>query len=202
MAEMNSISRFFVNLSASRRAARYFEWIRRNVPIPAAASCLEIGCGNAAFAARFVEGFVPAQYLATDFDRNQLQAARLNLGRRYPRGVPPSLVLGDADMLHLPFADSSFDVVLTFLTLHHASPNHQDFTPVPVALSEISRVLRPSGMLVYEEFLHKESIRRWLVEHGYSIEQLQGRWRRERVMARRTDDPGRKIRPPWDAKSW
>jgi arsenite methyltransferase len=185
MPEMNPVSRFFVNFSSSRRARRNFEWIRRDAPVPPAARCLEIGCGNAALAIRFVEGFQPAQYVATDLDPHQVEEAQRTVSKRYPRGPPPSLVLRASDMLHLPDADASFDVVLAFVTIHHASPSHLDFSQVPTALSEIERVLRPGGLLIYEEFLHKDPIKEWLTSHGFSIDVIRRRWRLESVVSRK-----------------
>lgn len=189
MTEMNPISRFFVNLSASRRSARAYDWVRKDVPIPAGAVCLELGSGTAAFAARFVDGFRPAQYVATDLDPHQVEAARAALAKRFGGRPPPELTVREADMLHLPFADVSFDVVLAFVAIHHASPNHFDFGPIPQALTEIDRVLRARGLLVYREILHKDAIRRWLGDHGYAVERLRRSWRVESVAARKSGPP-------------
>ncbi len=183
MTEMNRVSRFFVNLSAARRAARAYDWIRREAPIPRAARCLEIGCGHGDLAARIVEGFQPAQYVATDLDPLQVESARRAVGKRYPSGPPPALILRTADMVHLPFEDASFDVVLAVVALHHAGQSHHDPAGIPEALSEIDRVLRPGGLVVYQEFLHKELIRKWLADHGFSIDRIRRRRRHESVVA-------------------
>jgi ubiquinone/menaquinone biosynthesis C-methylase UbiE len=62
---------------------------------------------------------------------------KLEFGRRL-RGHP-GLVEGDA--LALPFADTSFDVVMSVCAIEH-------FDDGPAALAEMSRVLRPGGDLV------------------------------------------------------
>lgn len=180
---MNPISRFFVNRSAARRSERRLSWIRQSATIPGQAVCLEIGCGSAALATRFVDAFRPARYVATDLDVRQLEEASRNLGRRYPGGSPSALELKAADMLRLPFPDASFDVVMAFVAIHHASPAHRDFSQVPQALSEIDRVLRPGGLILYSELFHKEAIRKWLTDRGYSISGLQRRWKLESVVA-------------------
>src|SRR5712692_8804736 len=137
MAEMNRISRFFVNRSGARRHARIYEWVRANLSLEEGAACLEIGCGN-------------------------------------------------GDMAALPFPDASFDAVFAFVAIHHASPKHRDFANVPRALSEIDRVLKPKGSLVYEEIEHKGKIRRWLAERGYALLVVQRGLKRESVIATRT----------------
>lgn len=189
MPEMNPVSRFFVNLSARRRAARNYRWIRQEVPIPPGAACLEVGCGNGSLAAQILEGFHPSLYVATDVDPRQVESARRELSRRYPSGLPAALLLQQADMLHLPFADHSFDVVFAFVAIHHASATHEDYSRVPDALAELTRVLRPVGCLVYQEIFHKVRIREWLLGHGYSIERFRSQWRRESVAARRGPVP-------------
>lgn len=185
MSEMNPWARFFVNLSSRRRAARAYDWMRQEVPIPPSARCLEIGCGNGALALRCVEGFHPAKYVATDLDPHQLEEAERTVRTRYPTAPPPGLVLRPADMLHLIDADGSYDVVLAFVAIHHASPSHLDFSRVPEALSEFDRVLAPGGLLVYQELFHKAAIRAWLTGHGFSIDRIRRRWRLESVAARK-----------------
>jgi ubiquinone/menaquinone biosynthesis C-methylase UbiE len=53
--------------------------------------------------------------------------------------VPGRFVVGRAE--RLPFADASFDIVTTSLSLHH-------WEPVEAGLREIARVLEPDGRLV------------------------------------------------------
>ncbi|MGA7861795.1 MAG: class I SAM-dependent methyltransferase [Thermoplasmata archaeon] len=183
MAEMNAIARFFVNTFTGRVNQRRYRWLSANLRLPAHAICLEIGCGNGDLAARILDGLAPARYVATDLDPNQMDVARRHLARHYPQGLPAALELREADMLQLPFPGASFDVVFAFTVLHHASPAHRDFTRVPLALSEISRVLRPLGSLVYEEFFHKDAIRAWLQEHDYALAAVGHRWNRETVIA-------------------
>jgi ubiquinone/menaquinone biosynthesis C-methylase UbiE len=183
MPEMNSFSRFFVNLFGSWNSRRRFRWVQTVIRLPADASCLEIGCGNGDLAARIVDAFTPAHYTATDIDPHQIETAQRHLSSLYHHRVPASLELRTADMLALPFPDSAFDAVFAFVVLHHASSEHHDFTHVPRALGEVSRVLRPGGCLVYEEFLHREAIREWLTARGYTLKVVESRRNHERVVA-------------------
>lgn len=161
MPEMSAFARFFVNRFTGGVNRRRYRWLVANVSLPTTGVFLEIGCGNADLAARIVDGAAPSRYIATDLDARQLDVARRHLAVHYPQGVPPNLELREADMLALPFPDSFFNAVFAYTVLHHAGHPHHDYTEVPRALSEIHRVLRPGGMLAYEEFLHKEKIRMW-----------------------------------------
>ena len=166
MAEMSRVWRFFVNAFNAPRNARILRWIRDTKSLPEGATCLEVGCGNADLAARVMIAFHPSRYVATDLDTNQLSAARVHLAKVFRGRTLPGLELRTADMLHLAFPDALFDAVLAVVAIHHASPDHHDPAQVPNALAEIDRVLRPGGVLLYEEILHKERIRAWLTAHG------------------------------------
>ncbi len=185
MAEMSRISRFFVNAFNAPRNARLLRWIRDSKALPKDAVCLEVGCGNADLAARVMIAFHPTRYVATDLDADQISVARAHLARHYRGRKPLGLELRTADMLHLDFPDGLFDAVLAVVAIHHASPNHHDPAEVPRALAEIDRVLRPGGVLIYEEILHKERIRAWLTEHGYALSGIQRRFKRESVVAKK-----------------
>ncbi len=185
MAEMNAVARFFVNTFGARRNRRRWRWIREHLALPPGASCLEIGPGNGSMAALLVEGLAPQRYLAMELDARQLSAAR-EYARKHPlEGSRGALSLERADMLHLPLPDRSIDAAFAFVALHHASPSHRDFSRVPDALAEIDRTLRPGGYLVYEEFVHKEKIRRWLDDHRFARVAVRQGWAREWVIARK-----------------
>lgn len=185
MAEMNAISRFFVNRSAARRSRRRLRWFQATAEVPPSAVCLEIGSGNGEFADQFLTAFHPARYVATDLDPRQLEEARRHLLKRHESGLPATLDLRPADMTALPFSDASFDVVFAFVCLHHAGATHRDFSRVPIALGEIDRVLRDGGRLAYSEILHQEAIRAWLVKHRYELSGIERRFRVESVVARK-----------------
>lgn len=185
MAEMNALSRWVVNHLKARANARLYEWVAAHTALPPAAVCLEVGCGNGNMAARLVDGMDVGRLVATDVDPRQLEAAAEYLGRRFPGALPAGLELRPADMLRLPFPDAGFDAVFAFSTLHHAGEGHRDASRLGEALTEIDRVLKPGGLLVYEEFLHKELLRRWLSEHRFQAVAVARRWRRELAVVRK-----------------
>ncbi len=189
MAEMNAVGRFFVNAFSARRSRRRYAWIRAQLTLPPGSTILEVGCGNADLAARMTDGFAPVRCVAVDLEPRQIEAARQNLARRYPAGAPAALELRAADMLGLPFPPAQFDAVLAFEALHHAGPDHHDFERIAGALAEIDRVLRPGGVLVYEDFVRTDRLQSWLAGHGYAIGPVLRRRRHESAIARKPRDP-------------
>jgi SAM-dependent methyltransferase len=97
--------------------------------LPTTGTCLDVGCGRGAIGpwltARGLE------YQGVDVSANavrEAQAAGLN-----------AIAIDDAS--HLPFADASFDAVLSIEVLEHL------FLPLN-ALVEMRRVLKPDGVLI------------------------------------------------------
>jgi ubiquinone/menaquinone biosynthesis C-methylase UbiE len=195
MPEMNSFSRFFVNLMSARNSRRRYQWLSTNIRLPPRPSCLEVGCGNGDFAARLLSGLGPERYVATDLDPRQIEVARRHLAHRYPQGFPRALELRTADLLALPFPDASFDATFAFNVLHHTGAEHHDPTNLPRALAELHRVLRPGGNLAYAEFLHKDRIRGWLSERGYTIAAARQRRRGELVVAIKSGQTVESVKP-------
>ncbi len=189
MTEMGRVSRYFVNRSTGRRNRRIYGWLAPNLGLREGAACLEIGCGNGDMARRIVEGFRPSQYVATDLDPRQIEAARSHLVSLYANGLPAALELRTADMLALPFPDASLDAVFAFVSLHHADAHHGAFVNVPKALAEIDRVLRPGGRLGYTEIVNRDRVRGWLVDRGFSIAAESRAWRHDAVVAVKRSPP-------------
>jgi len=96
---------------------------------------LEIGGGSGAMADGVTRSFPAARLTVTDVDEAMVTATRARL-RRYP-----DVRVEPADVTALPYPARSFDVVTTYLMLHHVI----DWLD---ALSESARVLRPGGTLV------------------------------------------------------
>lgn len=101
-----------------------YEWLAEAVP--SAARVLDVACGSAPLWAD-----VPAsRYVGIDASAGELAIAR-------SRGAPVARACAAA----LPCADGSVDVVACSMAL-------QVLQPLPVALAEMARVLRPGGRLV------------------------------------------------------
>ncbi|WP_243438463.1 class I SAM-dependent methyltransferase [Fundidesulfovibrio soli] len=102
------------------------------------ARCLEIGCGNGNGALHALRAFEPAQYHAIDLDPDMLRLAAAK-ARNEQRLC---LLRGDAQAL--PFRDASFDAVFNLGIIHHLEDWRR-------GLAEVSRVLVPGGLFLFEE---------------------------------------------------
>jgi ubiquinone/menaquinone biosynthesis C-methylase UbiE len=102
---------------------------------------LEIGAGSGAMAAELLAMFEDITMCVTDYDDAMVAAAADRLA-----------IFGDrvecrqADATALPFADDSFDTVLSWIMLHHTMAWER-------ALAEAARVLKPGGRLVGYDLL-------------------------------------------------
>jgi len=97
---------------------------------------LDIGSGPGTYTAETLNRLhAPAQYIAGDFSLGMLKALRRNLGN-------VAVSAGAMDVVALPFADNTFDVVLANHMLYHV-PHLEP------AVQEIKRVLKkPGGVLI------------------------------------------------------
>ena len=195
MAEMNRFERWMVNRRTASRARRVLAGLGPDFTLPSSATVLELGAGGGGLAARLYERFHPARLVGTDFDPEQVRAARGFLTARWG-SLPPTVELRTADALSLPFPDASFDVVFAMLMLHHVEEHHQEYARRPQALREIRRVLRPGGRFVYSDMFRREEIRATLGELGFVPQFLRARWRRDLAVYRApgTDRPDRPVR--------
>lgn len=83
-------------------------------------------------------------YWAAQIRRRGAQAVSLDLARHKMlrgRGLSHAPALVEGDALRLPFADATFDAVLSICAIEH-------FDDGPRALAEMARVLKPGGRLV------------------------------------------------------
>lgn len=101
-------------------------------------TCLDLGCGTGIAIPSLLErGW---RVVGVDLSGDQLRIARQRAG-------PPGAVLVAADATALPFADCSFDAVVSVLT-------HTDFDDPEAAFAEAARVLRTGGRLSYRVGVH------------------------------------------------
>jgi len=99
---------------------------------------LDVGCGTGAVARRVAETRA-LEVTGVDVDPEQIQAARAGIALPNLRYLP-------MDAMRLEFADGEFDIVATNKTTHHIPDWERAFR-------EMTRVLRPGGYLIYNDFI-------------------------------------------------
>lgn len=110
---------------------------------------LEVSCGHGGGATYLMRTMKPAKYTGLDFNPDGIAYCR----RKH--NLPGlDFVHGDAE--HLPFADESFDAVVNI----EASHVYLNF---PTFLSEIERVLRPGGRMLYADMRSSDQFPDWEV---------------------------------------
>jgi ubiquinone/menaquinone biosynthesis C-methylase UbiE len=97
---------------------------------------LEIGAGSGAMAEELLATTPDMTICVTDFDQTMVSTAVDRLA-----GFGTRVTARQADATALPFGDSSFDTVLSWIMLHHTVAWEN-------ALTEAVRVLRPGGLLL------------------------------------------------------
>jgi ubiquinone/menaquinone biosynthesis C-methylase UbiE len=119
-------------LRRAERRARIF--VDRGALSPGCLA-MELGCGTGIFLERVAHS--GARIVGIDLSAELLSKARGRLA-----GIP-NVALHRGNAEHLPYADSSFDVVYGSSVLHHVD--------VDRGLAEVLRVLRPGGRCVFTE---------------------------------------------------
>jgi len=108
---------------------------------------LEVSCGHGGGASWLMRTQRPASYVGLDLNPAGIAFCR---GRHRVDGL--TFVQGDAE--NLPLADATFDAVLN-VEASHCYPHFPRF------LTEVARVLRPGGALLYADFRFTQGIAAW-----------------------------------------
>jgi len=113
----------------------WYQLVREDIGDIAGLRILEVACGRGGFVRQMALG--GAHVIGCDFSFAALKAASTKL---FSADRPPMAVLVQGDAQNLPFADNSFDVVVSCETIEH-------LPQVQAAISEMFRVTRPGGRL-------------------------------------------------------
>jgi ubiquinone/menaquinone biosynthesis C-methylase UbiE len=148
MPAMNSFASTFCRSAPWRLFARriVLPWALQGVR--PTGRVLEIGAGSGAMAAEMLAMFPDIEMCATDFDEEMVAVERERLA---PFG--DRVECRQADATALPFEDGSFDMVVSWIMLHHTVEWEK-------ALAEAARVLRPGAQLVAYDLLAVEPLER------------------------------------------
>jgi ubiquinone/menaquinone biosynthesis C-methylase UbiE len=115
----------------------FLEELLKHTRIEPNQSILDIATGTSVIPRKLIHQDIPGlQITGLDITESMLrQGQRKILATENPTGV--NLICGDA--MALPYADSSYDLVVSGLASHHMD--------IPRMLSEMRRVLKPGGTL-------------------------------------------------------
>jgi ubiquinone/menaquinone biosynthesis C-methylase UbiE len=159
--EMGRFEKRFVNSSghSCRVAEQAHHFVGTANPKPGQ-RLLDVGCGNGAAAIGLADT-LGLTVTGIDVDTEQIDAAATAAN-----GLADVRFLA-ADATRLPFADDEFDLVYTNKTTHHIRDWQR-------ALTEMTRVLKPNGYLVYSDFVaplgHRLPTRRALQRFAHQHE--------------------------------
>lgn len=138
--KLNAIERAAMNnpIRAAHQHHREAAWFRRLAGGDLSGhNVLEIGCGRGIGAEVILDRLNADHVTAFDLDETMVELARKRLHQR-----PVSLSVGDVCDIDQPAA--SHDTIVDFGIIHHV-PHWQE------GIAEIARVLRPGGLLLFEE---------------------------------------------------
>ena len=138
--KLNSIERAAMNnpVRAAHQHHREAAWFRRLAGGALSGQhVLEVGCGRGVGSEVILDRLGAERVTAFDLDDSMVELARRRLHAR-----PVSLSVGDVCAIDQP--SGAIDTVVDFGIIHHV-PDWQQ------SIAEIARVLRPGGLLLFEE---------------------------------------------------
>lgn len=145
---MTALEKYFVNRPSHTRAvvSRAQQLLGR-ISHKAGWRYLDVGCGVGA-AAHEIAAASNLEVIGIDVDPKQVEAARAGAAR-------PNLHFRVMDATRLDFRDAEFDIVAASMVTHHIPDWERAF-------SEMVRVLRTGGYLIYSDLV----FRSWLAKVG------------------------------------
>jgi SAM-dependent methyltransferase len=142
-----------LGLYASRRG-KFVVWaeLLRNLDLRGDERVLDLGCGRGAVLLLAAERLATGRAVGVDLWKKEDQsgnAAEATRRNAIAEGVADRVELHTADMTALPFANESFDLVVSNIAVHNVKgqPGRQK------VIEEVVRVLRPGGRLLLADIL-------------------------------------------------
>jgi SAM-dependent methyltransferase len=147
-----------VYLHATRRG-KFVVWaeLLANLHLRGDERCLDMGCGRGAVMAMVAELVPRGHVVGLDLWRTEDQSgnsAEMTRRNLIAEGVAERCELRTGDMLAIPFADNTFDLVVSSLAIHNIDERDlRNHTRRLQAVSEAARVLKPGGHLLITDLL-------------------------------------------------
>jgi arsenite methyltransferase len=148
---------------------KFFVWaeLLDNLGLRGDERILDLGCGRGAVLLMAAQRLTTGRAVGIDLWRSADQSgnsAQATLRNAFAEGVTDRVELHTGDMTALPFADNSFDVVVSSLAIHNISGRADREKAVYEAL----RVLRPGGRLLIADIRGTRQHQAQLAETGMS----------------------------------
>ena len=138
----NNLKKFYNSAAVSFSGTRRnwwvgFEFIKKHTK--SEGKTLDFGCGNGRILEFLEVEKRKIEYVGADLSSGLLEIAKKKYLKRYPKA---NFVLIENED-ELPFADNSFDSVVSVAVFHHFSPKMAE-----KSLKELRRILKNDGMLI------------------------------------------------------
>lgn len=127
---------------------------------------LDVGCGRGLLLIGAAHRLTSGKAIGIDIWRAKDQSGASPEGAAHNaaiEGVAERIAIETGDMRQLPFADSSFDLVMSHWVVHNLEIEADRVT----ALGEMKRVLRPGGRLLLTDIANRKEYRQWLDAQGF-----------------------------------
>lgn len=160
--KMSRIEKLIVNSPGrQRRQVRLADELLAKVPLASARRLLEVGCGVGTVSTHVAENY------ALDATGVDLDAEQIATANERAAGLD-NLRFLEGDATGLPFEDAQFDVVLSFMAMHHVAD-------CGAAFREIARVLKPGGVFIYADIIlaRPVALMSELVGHSYRLPSME-----------------------------
>jgi ubiquinone/menaquinone biosynthesis C-methylase UbiE len=117
------------------------KYLRKHLPpLPHGARVLDAGCGTGLLTLSLLKAVRrPVRITAVDLSASSLVTAQKAVAEKF--GEAKQITFTQANVLALPFADDSFEMVVTSGAL--------EYVPLRDGLSELARVLSPGGYMLH-----------------------------------------------------
>jgi arsenite methyltransferase len=149
----------------SSRRGKFAVWDEQLSSLSGDEQVLDIGCGRGAVLMIAARHLTTGRAVGVDIWRGRDQSGNgpaATLRNAVAEGVADRVEVRTAGMTDLPFADASFDVVVSSAAIHNVcGPAALD-----TAIDEAVRVLRPGGRLMIADLWHTRRYRRRLAQRG------------------------------------
>jgi len=165
LAALLAVAALWVLLGTRRSKPRLWRRTLDDLGLAGTEDALDLGCGRGLVLVETARRLPDGHATGVDIWRNRDQSGNRRITTELNtriEGVDDRVSIRDADLVELPFADRSFDLVTASFSLRCLALA----TERSQALDEAIRVLRPGGRLIVLDDAHTDELATHLRERG------------------------------------